>query len=443
MTAAPRRPREQVYRRALSDPQVRALWLATLVSAVGDYIGQGALLIMAHQRSGGQILGSATVFAIGALPALVSGALGGTWLDRFPRRETLIVLQVIGAAAIVLPVVAGGLVPVFAAAAVLAALRAATISVRSAVMAEGVPDGLRAPLLGLLGTTEQLSQVVGYLTGTGLSVLIGPEPALLADAVSFLVAAAALRALSLPPPRPRSRRPRATAGLQDIWGHPVLRLLALLVIATGAVSAIPEGLAAGVAAEDPGWTPILFAAAPSGQALASLLMGRTRHVERPSVQLTHLAALALAFGVAALGRSPAWFALSNLLVGAGIAWLIGPQLTFVRLAPRDRMAQVTGTMVAGLIAAEGIGTPLFAALADRTSVATAYRAAGILVLVVAIVGWVAKERTPAAEELEAAVAGELLGTTPGVLGPDPGDPGAGPGEAERSVRQGDGPDGGA
>ncbi|MBW3621714.1 MAG: hypothetical protein KY461_15835, partial [Actinobacteria bacterium] len=68
--------------------------------------------------------------------------------------------------------------------------------------------------------------------------------------------------------------------------------------------------------------------------------------------------------------------------------------------PPERMAQVTGTMIAVMIAADGLGTPLFAWLADRTSVSAAYRAAGIVVLVSALVGWVVKERTPLAAELD-------------------------------------------
>ncbi len=385
------------YGDALRHPVVRHLWLATAVSVVGDYIGLSALMLVAHARSG-LVLGAAAIFAVGALPGLLSGVLAGSWLDQIPRGRALVGLQLAGAATVLLPLLLGGLAPVFAAAAVLGAIRTAVVSVRSAAMAEGVPDELRGPLLAMLGTTEQTSQVIGFGAGTSLVLWVGASTALLVDVVSFLVGAWFLAKLSFGRPH-RRERPPVTAGFHDIWDHPVLRLLAVLVCVTAMVGALPEALAAG-AAQGSAWAPLVFAAAPAGQAATMVLIGRLPHVGRPSVQLTHLAWLSLAFGIAALGRTPAWFAAANFLIGSGAAWVIGPQLTFVRLAPATRMAQITGTMIAALIAAEGIGTPLFAALADEVSVSAAYWLAGVVVLVAALAGWFLKERTPAALALD-------------------------------------------
>lgn len=393
------------YRAALAHPVARRLWIATAVSVVGDYVAAGALMILAFQRTG-LVVGPAAVFAVQAVPALLSGALAGSWLDRLPRGRALVLLQLVGAACVSLPVVADRLgnaddsvVPVFVAAALLGAVRAATVSVRSGAMADAVPERLRAPLLGMMNTTEQTAQVVGYLGGTALAYRVGAELALLLDAASFVVGAVVLATLSFGPARARDRRPPLSAGLRDILGDPVLRMLAPLVMVTATVAAIPEALAASVASDD-ALGPLVFAAAPAGQATAMLLMGRTERVARPSFQLTQLAWLALALGIAALGRSALWFAAANFLVGTGVAWSLGPQLTFLRLAPAERMAQITGTMIAVLVAAEGVGTPLLALLADRTDVGTAYRVAGAIVLVSALVGWFVKERTPAALALD-------------------------------------------
>lgn len=374
------------------------LWLANATSLLGDYIGQGALLMLAYQRTG-LVLGSAAVFAAGAVPALLSGALGGGFLDRIPRARALTLLHLVGAVAVLVPVAIGGVAPVFVAAGILGAVRAASISVRSGAIAEGIAETYRGPLLAMIGSTEQASQVVGYLAGAGMAVTVGASNALVLDAVSFVLAAAVLARLSLPPPQVRDRAPTPGAGWRDIFADPVLRILAPLVGVTALVGALPETLAAGVAG-DSHWTPFVFAAAPAGQAATMLVIGRTSHVRRPSVQLAHLAWLALAFGIAALGNSPAWFVVANVLVGSGVAWTIGPQLTFLRLAPTERMAQVTGTMIAVLIAAEGLGSPLFAFFADHTSVGAAYRVAGFLVLAAALLGWLAKERTPEALKLD-------------------------------------------
>lgn len=389
------------YRAALGHPVVRGLWLATVVSSMGDFLATGALSVTVYARTE-SIFGAAGVFAIAGLPALLSGALTGSFLDRAPRGTTLAGLQLAGAVAVGLPIAVGGTWPLFLAAGLLGAVRAANVSIRSAAMAESVPDEHRGPLLALMGTTEQASQVVGYLVGTSLAAGFGIAPALLADAASFVVGGIILSSLPLSRPAPRDRRPPLTAGLRDIASNPILRLLAPLVLVTAVVGALPESMAAAISGPDIDrlWVPLAFAAAPAGQAITMLVMGRLRHVGRPTVQLTQLAWLALAFGIAALGRSAPWFALANFLVGSGMAWTMGPQLTFIRVAPNERMAQITGTMIALIVTVEGVGASLFGLLADLTDISTVYRVAGVLVLVSAVVGWVAVQRTPSAIELD-------------------------------------------
>ncbi|MBW3659503.1 MAG: MFS transporter [Actinobacteria bacterium] len=390
------------YRDALRSAPVRAIWSAGAVSQLGDYIGQGALLVLAFDRAGGRVLGPAAVLAAAAVPALLTGALAGSWLDRIPRARALAGTQVLGAVVIALPVVLPGLAIVFLSAALLGALKAITIAVRSGAMAEAVEDRHRSPLLALLSTTDQAGQVLGYVVGAGLAASVGAAPALLLDAASFLLGGLILARTAFPPPAPRPARAGVATGIRDILGNPVLRILAPLVWITATVGSLPEALAAGVAGTDDPWLPFVFAAAPAGQALTMIVIGRLPQLGRPSVQLIHLAWLSLAFAIAALGRTPGWFVLANLLVGSGVAWTIGPQLAFLRLAPPERMAQVTGVMIAVVIAADGIGTPLFAWLADATSVPSAYRAAGAIVLVSALLGWTFKERTPLAAELDLA-----------------------------------------
>jgi predicted MFS family arabinose efflux permease len=82
----------------------------------------------------------------------------------------------------------------------------------------------------------------------------------------------------------------------------------------------------------------------------------------------------------------------NLLVGLGSAWVIGPQVTFIRLAPNERMAQVTASMFAIVIAAEGLGSLGLGALSDLTSPTTAYVVAGLVVLLAAMMGWATRSR---------------------------------------------------
>ena len=388
------------YRAALRDPLVRRLWAGYSISNVGDHVGQGALLLLAVDRTG-QALGAAGVLAVGIIPALLTGLVAGSWLDRLPRVRALVGLQLLGAGAICLPIIFPGIAVVYVTAAVLAIVRTGTTGVRSGAMADGVDDDHRGPLVALLSSTDQGSQVVGYLLGGTLYLALGTNVALLADAASFVLAAIVLATLRLPRPRTHAtERPGPAAGLRIIFNDPVLRLLAFLVVSTAAVGSLPEVLAPVVAGPDEPLRPVVLAAAPLGQALTMAFVGRIRQVRRPSVQLAHLAWLVLALAITALGRTPAWVAFGNLLIGSGIAWMVGPQLNFLRLAPPANMGQVTATMIALLAVADGVGSMGFARVADVTSVPSAYRLAGALLLVTAIVGWIVKERIPDAHALD-------------------------------------------
>lgn len=387
------------YRHALASPLVRKLWIATTASVVGDFIGQGALLFLAVDRTG-QALGAAGVLAVGVVPTLLTGMLGGGWLDRLPRVPALVALQLLGAVVICLPIISDGIGVVYLTAALLAAIRTGTIAVRAGAMAEGVEDDRRGPLIALLSSTDQAGQVLGYLAGGALYLTLGTSVALLVDSATFIVGALVLATLRLPRPTGSTHRPGPATGLRLIGRDPVLRLLAILVVATGMVASLPEVLAPVVASADDPWRPFVLAAAPLGQAVTMTFMGRLPRVRRPSTQLNHLAWLVLALGITALGHSAAWIAFGNLLVGSGVAWLVGPQLTFLRLAPPANMAQISATMVALLAVADGAGSLAYARLADLHGVPAAYRAAGVLLLVITLAGWLAKERMPAALALD-------------------------------------------
>ena len=385
---------ESGYRNALRSSVVRRLWAASLASTLGDHIGLGALLFLAADRTG-YAIGAAAVLAVGVVPALVTGLVGGPWLDRFHRGRSLAGLQLVGGAAICLPVLVGGVPVILVTAAVLAAIRVATIAVRSGAMAEGVEDERRGPLVALLSSTDQGAQVLGFLTGGALYVTVGADAALLLDAATFVIGAAVLAGLQLPAPERRRTPPPPNAGFLDIWQHPVLRLLGALVVCSGVVASLPEVLAPSVAGPGDPLRPLVLAAAPAGQALAMTLLGRSAAIRRTGVQLAHLTALGVALCIAAIAPSTLAVGGANLLVGAGTAWILGPQLVFLEVAPRARIAQITGTMVAGLAVADGLGSLALAGVADLLGIGWAYAGGAVVILAAAAIGWRVRATTPA------------------------------------------------
>lgn len=391
------------YRAAMRVPVVRRLVGATTASVIGDYLGVGALLVMAADRTGGSAVGAAGVFAAAVPMTVLVGTLGGPLLDRVPRVRSLVTLELLGAMLICLPLLVDGTPIVYVTAALLAGQRTATGAVRQGVIADGVSPVHRPALIALGNSIDQGAQVLGYLTGAALYLAVSVEAALLLDAASFVVAGLVLIGVRLPPPDREATdlgRATITTGLSLVARQPAMRLFAILAVVTATAGTLPEALAPTVVPDDGRLTPLLLASAPLGQAVTIVIVGRTRVVARPWFQLGHFGVLAVALLLASLAPGPGSLIAANVLVGAGLAWILGPQLTFLRLTPPHRMAQVAGLMWAAIALAEGAGSLLYGLLADRAGVGAAYAVAGLVLAVTALVATLAARRTHAVRELD-------------------------------------------
>jgi hypothetical protein len=375
------------YRVVFSAPTAWRIWTAATISYLGDFIGLGALLLAGYQRSGGHALGSAAVFGIQAVPAFGVSAIIGPWLDRIPRRSGLITLSLTGAVAVSLPIVFSGLWAVLVAAGMIGAIRTAFNSIRTGAMADGITRDVRGRLVALLAVSNQVSEVLGYLTGSAVALLIGVGPALGADAATFAVAAVLLAGLRLPPPSRSRERASMTTGIRTIFGDRTLALLvpvAWIGLSTGAV---PQTLAAAALSKnDRGWVPAALAAMAAGLAIAATVVGRTRLSERVLGQFGYITVCGIAFLLTAVGMriNPVLVVVGNFAVGLGSAWSVAAQTTFIHVIPVQRMAHVTSTMIGSLIVLEGAGAVAFGAVAGAVGVPDAYLCAGAMLTVVGL-----------------------------------------------------------
>lgn len=288
----------------------------------------------------------------------------------------------------VLPLLFPGLAATLLAAAVLGMVRAATISVRSATMAEAVPRQIRGRLQALFSISFQAAQVLGLATGAGVAILVGVRAALAADVATFLLAALVLSRLRLPLVRRSERRPSFTTGLATIFGHPTLAVLAPVTWIGMTAGALPETLApAALGPDHRAWLPWALSAEPLGAAVAAIFVGRSRLPQLPWAQFRYVAAFGVAFAATGLllERHPAFLLAGNAAAGAGTGWVVATQTTFANLAPPDRMGQVTAVMVASLVMLEGAGALGFGMVAGRWGVGAAYLTIGMVLLATGVV----------------------------------------------------------
>jgi predicted MFS family arabinose efflux permease len=376
------------YQAVFTDPAAWRLWTAATISYVGDFVGLGALLLAAYDRSGGHPLGAAAVFGIQAVPAFAVSAGIGPWLDRIPRRGGLVVLSVVGAGAVSLPIFTAGLWPVFVAAALIGGIRTAFNSVRTGAIADAVPRDIRGRLIALVTVSNQVSEVLGYLAGSTVAILIGTGLALGADAVTFVIAAALLAGLRLPAPTRSRDRASMTTGIRTIFGDRTLSALVPVAWIGLTLGALPQTLATTLSRTDRAWVPAALAAMGAGQAIAATVVGKTRLGERVLGEFWYIAACGAAFMVtaAALSADRVLIVAGNFAIGLGFGWVVAAQTTFVHVIPPDRMAHVTSTMIGSLIVLEGAGAVVFGAVAGAFGVAAAYLLAGAMLTAASLAG---------------------------------------------------------
>jgi hypothetical protein len=405
------------YRAVFTDPTGWRIWTAATISYFGDFVGLGALLLAGYTRSGGHPLGSAAVFGIQAVPAFAVSAGIGPWLDRIPRRGGLIGLSILGAAAISLPIVASGLWPVLVAAGAIGGIRTAFNSVRTGAIADGVPRTIRGRLVALLVTSNQLSEVVGYVAGSSVAIVVGTGTALAADAATFAVAAVLLAGLRLPAASRSPRGASMTTGIRTIFGDRTLALLVPVAWIGLSLGAVPQSLAAAALGKaDRGWVPFALAAMAAGAAISATVIGRTALSERILGQFGCMTASGAAFMLTAVGMrvDPRLVVAGNFLIGLSFGWTVAAQTTFIHVIPVERMAHVTSTMIGSLIVFEGAGAIAAGAIAGALGVPAAYLLGGAL-LTVATLAAIGYGRTHArALDIRRA---HLVRPTPGTVKP--------------------------
>src|SRR5438309_1223341 len=77
------------YHEVFAIGEFRALWLAQILSYVGDQFAQVAIAILVFERTGSAFL-TALAYALTYLPPIVGGPLLSGLADLFPRRRIMI-----------------------------------------------------------------------------------------------------------------------------------------------------------------------------------------------------------------------------------------------------------------------------------------------------------------------------------------------------------------
>ncbi|RIQ11297.1 MFS transporter [Jiangella rhizosphaerae] len=388
------------YRAVFAATEFRWLWLAHLLSVIGDQLARVALTLLVFDRTESAGLAALT-YALTYLPDLVGGAALAGLADRFPRRDVM-VLTDLGRAVLVAAMAVPG-VPLAVQVCLLAVVQLLTAPFSAARQA-ALPDILRGDRLalglGVFSMTYQAALVVGFGTGAALVAWLGVPSALLINAATFVLSAL-LIARGLGPHRPVAHAGAAgdtaaagqwatvRAGWRVVAHDP--RLLTLLAIACcSGFYVVPEGLAVPFAAEiDAGSAGVgwLLVANPAGTVIGMLVLGRLR----PERRLALIGPLAVASSLVLIptGWLPG-LAVSVLLwtvSGACSAHDMVVQATYVESVPAHRRGQAVGLAIAALRAAQGLAIVAAGILAQIFTPSTIILVAAVLGVAAAAAAW--------------------------------------------------------
>ena len=198
-----------------------ALWLAVAVWVKGLTGSSGA---------------AGLVFFFFSAPMLFA-PISGLVVDRMRRRRLLIATNAFTGCAVLLLLLvdgAGQLWLIYVVMVVYGFSYSVLGAGQSALLTTMLPPELLADANGALRTIQGTLSLVAPLAGAGLFALVGPQPIVILDAVTFAVPVISLLYLRVeePPPHPRQQHWRAelTAGVRHIGQTQVLRQVTVAAV---------------------------------------------------------------------------------------------------------------------------------------------------------------------------------------------------------------------
>jgi MFS family permease len=389
------------------------LWFAGLVSLTGDWMLIVALPITVYQLTG-SALATGGVLIANKLSALFLGSVAGVFVDRWDRKRTMVVANLVRAPVLLLLVAvdsAERVWIVYVVAATVSAVGQFFRPAENALLPRLVGHEDLVPANALNALNDNLSRLAGPALGGLVAVWFGLGGVVAVDAASYLVAAGMIAAIATSTRPDQTPPPDTTvvsatgaviwrewlAGLRLIRDNPVLRV----VFGVFAVASLGEGVmqtafwiyidqALGGGTREAGW---LLSAQAAGSLVGAVVIGAWAKTQ-PPVSLLGWGAIGVGLIDLMIFNYPAfvsgiWLGLVLMAVDGVAATAFGTGYTTVLQAEaadayRGRVFGALGAtsalfMIAGAAIA-GLATERLGAVAVLTIDSLGYAAAGAFAL---------------------------------------------------------------
>jgi MFS family permease len=395
------------YGAVLRHREFRALLVADGLSTVGDQVARIAVALLVLERSGSAFAASAT-YACSYLTWLLGGPFLTAVADRYPRRRVMVVcdlLRMLLVASLALPWTP--LWVVFAVLVLVGLLAPPFEAARSSLFADLLTGEHYVVGNALTNAVSQAGQLLGFVAGGALVVVLGVDGALLSDAATFGVSALLLlgrvreRSYRLEERDSGATRWReAVAGFALLRRTPRLRVLLCWGLLSAMAIIAPEGLAVAVAEEDgrgPFLAGVLTASVPAGFLLGSWLVLRLPAERREPLFPLMVTASCLPLMLTAVVEDAVVLCGLWVLAGIGNALQLVANSAFVQAVPGHLRGRAFGVASTLLMAVQGLLLLVAGAMAEVTGPRLPVAAlAGLTLLLVPLLVRAAQESAPVA-----------------------------------------------
>ena len=342
----------------------RLLWSAQVFSELGDWAGRLALSVLVAEQTGSTLL-TALVTSASVLPYIGIGQLLATYVNRFPRRTTIIATDLGRAVLFAVLAIEMPIAPILILAFAAGCLTPPFESARNALTPLSVPRERYGNAIAIASITFDLAVLFGYGTGGVLLTLVGARSALLLNACSFVISALFLS--RIPAARDRIAGPpvRVRDGWRTVVDDPFIRRFFVSYTIVGACAVVGESLvvlyALQVLLEDSSASGLLAAAIPVGAILAAVLAQSRDNDTGKLRRASEIALLGSVSGIAVFASAPEIpvVLLGFVAIGALHASRIpANEVAVIRMDDRVRgpaIAVLNGFMLGAQAIAAGLG----------------------------------------------------------------------------------------
>jgi predicted MFS family arabinose efflux permease len=384
------------FRDVFAVAEFRALWLAQLLSVVGDQLARVALTVLVYDRTHSSLLAAVT-FVASIVPTFIGGITLAWLADRYPRRAVMIACDVARCAVVLVMAIPGlPLASLVALLFLVTFIGAPFSSARAAIFPDVLTGDKYVLGTAVTLTTYQFAQVLGFAGGGAVVGFFGTRTSLVVDAATFAGSAFIVRAWvqSRPAPivavggqRRSSRLAALFAGARLVFARPALRtpmlfgfLAAFYNASEGVAAPLAGALGGGAAA-----VGVILAANSLGETAGAVIFSRFL---APPTRLRLMGPLAIAACAVLIlfFWKPELSASLLILFASGLcaSYQLAANAAFVSAAPQEQRSQAFGLAQGGMSLGQGTVMILAGAAAQHYAPARVIAACGAIGVVVAV-----------------------------------------------------------